>query len=73
MECQWPCWWWVWCWLLLVVSLRRGLSGLFDRAWWTAVLVLVVLHATDLPFFDSRLNIAGWILLAGITQRDCKL
>ena len=52
--------------LLLVVSLRRGLSGLFDRAWWTAVLVLVVLHATDLPFFDSRLNIAGWILLAGL-------
>ena len=52
--------------LLLVVSLRRGLSGLFDRAWWAAVLVLVVLHATDLPFFDSRLNIAGWILLAGL-------
>ena len=51
---------------LLVVSLRRGLSTLFDRAWWTAVLVLVVLHATDLPFFDSRLNIAGWILLAGL-------
>jgi len=52
--------------LLLVVSLRRGLSGLFDRAWWAAVLVLIVLHATDLPFFDSRLNIAGWILLAGL-------
>ena len=52
--------------MLLVVRLRRGLSGLFDRAWWAAVLVLVVLHATDLPFFDSRLNIAGWILLAGL-------
>ncbi|QNI86646.1 O-antigen ligase family protein [Synechococcus sp. PROS-7-1] len=52
--------------LLLVVSLRRGSLGLFDRAWWTAALVLTVLHATDLPFFDSRLNIAGWILLAGL-------
>ena len=51
---------------LLVVSLRRGLSGLFDRAWWTALFVLMVLHGTDLPFFDSRLNIAGWILLAGL-------
>ena len=28
--------------------------------------VLVLLHGTDLPFFDSRLNIAGWILLAGL-------
>lgn len=52
--------------VLLVVSLRCGSSALFDRAWWTAALVLVVLHATDLPFFDSRLNIAGWILLAGL-------
>ena len=51
---------------LLVVSLRRGLSGLFDRAWWTAFFVLMVLHGTDLPFFDSRVNIAGWILLAGL-------
>ena len=51
---------------LLVVSLRRGLSGLFDRAWWTALFVLMVLHGTDLPFFDSRLNIVGWILLAGL-------
>ena len=51
---------------LLVVSLRQGLSGLFDRAWWTAFFVLMVLHGTDLPFFDSRVNIAGWILLAGL-------
>ena len=43
--------------------------GLFDRAWWAAVLVLVVLHGTDVPFFDSRLNIAGWILLAGLRSR----
>ena len=39
---------------------------IFDRAWWSAALVLVVLHSSDLPFFDSRLNVAGWILLAGL-------
>ena len=54
---------------LLVVALRCGRLGLFDRAWWAAVLVLVVLHGTDMPFFDSRLNIAGWILLAGLRSR----
>jgi hypothetical protein len=51
---------------LLITSLRLGLRGLFERAWWAAVLILVVLHGTDMPFFDSRLNIAGWILLAGL-------
>ena len=54
---------------LLIVSLRCSRMGLFDRAWWAAVLVLVVLHGTDMPFFDSRLNIAGWILLAGLRSR----
>ena len=54
---------------LLIVSLRCSRMGLFDRAWWAAVLVLVVIHGTDMPFFDSRLNIAGWILLAGLRSR----
>jgi len=63
---------------LLITALRRGVlttgvlssntlrTILFDRAWWSASLILVVLHGTDMPFFDSRLNFAGWILLAGL-------
>jgi hypothetical protein len=57
---------------LVLWLLWRGLRGgiltgpLFDRAWWTAALVLVLLHATDMPYFDSRLNVAGWVLLAGL-------
>lgn len=54
---------------LLIVALRSGSMGLFDRAWWAAVIVLVALHSTDIPLFDSRLNIAGWILLAGLRSR----
>ena len=53
---------------LLVVALRFGIlrEGPMERAWWTASLVLLSMHATDLPFFDSRLNILGWVLLAGL-------
>ena len=43
-----------------------------DRAWWTALFVLITMHATDLPFFDSRLNILGWILLAGLCAFNCE-
>ena len=51
--------------LLLVVALRRGIlqKAPMERAWWTATLVLVAMHATDLPLFDSRLNILGWTLV----------
>jgi hypothetical protein len=53
---------------LLVRALRRGMAtgGLWDRAWWASALVLVTLHATDIPFYDSRINVAGWVLLAGL-------
>ena len=57
---------------LVLWLLMRGLRGgilrgpLFDRAWWASALVLVTLHATDMPFYDSRINVAGWVLLAGL-------
>ena len=37
-----------------------------DRAWWTSTLILICFHATDIPLFDSRVNILGWILLIGL-------
>ena len=53
---------------LLIRAAKRGMTtgSVFDRAWWAAVLVLAVLHGTDIPMYDSRINIAGWILLAGL-------
>ena len=53
---------------LLGRSAQRGMVGgaLFDRAWWAAALVLVALHASDIPMYDSRINVAGWVLLAGL-------
>ncbi len=59
---------------LLIIS---GLYGIFnrlhstkniivDRAWWTSTLILICFYATDIPLFDSRINILGWILLIGL-------
>ncbi len=55
---------------LLIKSLFEGVVNnnysIFDRAWWTSAFLLVSLHATDIPMFDSRINLVGWILIAGI-------
>ncbi len=63
---------------LLIVVLRLGVlvvsdqtnnvlgKVVFDRAWWTATFILVFLHGSDMPLFDARLNIVGWLLLAGL-------
>ncbi len=41
-------------------------DSILDRAWWTSTLILICFHATDIPLFDSRVNILGWILLIGL-------
>ncbi|MCP9799300.1 O-antigen ligase [Synechococcus sp. RedBA-s] len=53
---------------LLIWAARLGIAAapVFDRAWWASALVLVTLHATDIPMYDSRINIAGWVLLCGL-------
>jgi len=53
---------------LLIRAARLGMAGEapFERAWWVSALVLLSLHATDMPFYDSRINVAGWVLLAGL-------
>lgn len=53
---------------LLIRAARLGMlaAPLSERAWWTSALVLAALHATDIPFYDSRINVAGWVLLAGL-------
>lgn len=55
---------------LLIRAWRLGMTAapVFERAWWASALVLVALHATDMPFYDSRINVAGWILLAGLRR-----
>ncbi len=39
---------------------------IIDRAWWTSAIILICFHATDMPMFDSRINMLGWILLIGL-------
>ena len=63
---------------LLITALKLGVltisnkpsyslrTSIFDRAWWTSSLILVLLHTVDMPLFDSRINIAGWVLLSGV-------
>ena len=53
---------------LLIRAVRLGMAkaAVFDRAWFASALILASLHATDIPMYDSRINIAGWILLAGL-------
>jgi len=40
----------------------------FDYAWITSFAVFLFLHMFDITYFDGRISILAWILLAGIRQ-----
>jgi len=50
----------------IFTKLNNNKNYIIDRAWWTSFLILICFHATDIPLFDSRVNILGWILLIGL-------
>jgi O-antigen ligase len=45
----------------------HGTLNSSDQSWWMAGLLISWLHIWDVPFFDSRLNIAGWLIFAAIS------
>jgi len=40
----------------------------FDYAWITSFAIFLFLHMFDITYFDGRISILAWILLAGIRQ-----
>ena len=48
-----------------VVIDHENKKTIFDRAWIISLIILIILHLVDIQYFDGRISIAGWILLAG--------
>ena len=57
-----------------IFNKRKNFSGIkkslfkFDYAWLTSFTVFLFLHMFDITYFDGRVSIISWILLAGLRQ-----
>tara|TARA_Y100000589_G_scaffold291588_1_gene295173 strand:+ start:48 stop:575 length:528 start_codon:yes stop_codon:yes gene_type:complete len=38
----------------------------YEKAWWTSFIVLLISQMIDIQYFDFRISLAFWILLAGL-------
>ena len=38
----------------------------FDKAWWASIFLMALSHLYDNQYYDLRISISSWILLAGI-------
>ena len=40
----------------------------FNNAWVTSFIIFIFLHMFDITYFDGRISVVAWILLAGMRQ-----
>ena len=38
----------------------------FDKAWWASIFIFLISQTVDVQYFDGRISIVFWILLAGL-------
>ena len=43
-------------------------SSILDRAFWTALVVFLISQIVDIQYFDGKISIIIWILLAGLKK-----
>ena len=48
------------------MKLNINKSNILDRTWLISFILLIIMHLVDIQYFDGRISIVGWILLAGI-------
>ena len=50
----------------LYLTNKNGPINFLDRAWWTSIFVFFISQLFDVQYFDGRISLFIWILLAGL-------
>ena len=58
----------VFVWLFMAVRSGMLQESLYTKAWMISFVLLIIVHVTDLPYLDARINLVGWILFSGIVS-----
>ena len=45
---------------------KNNYKNYVDRAWFASTVVILSTHLTDVTYYDGRISLAMWILLAGL-------
>lgn len=48
------------------LSSNKPTENLINKFWWVSTLVMVLMHMSDIAYYDGRISILFWILMAGI-------
>ena len=43
-------------------------NNYYEKAWWTSTIIFLIHHSFDIVYFDARISIIFWILIAGLRK-----
>ena len=51
---------------------RKNISkeNIFEKAWLTSLIILICEHMVDIQYFDGRISLIAWLLLAGLRNMN---
>ena len=48
------------------VKIQESSNNYYEKAWWTSIFILFISQMVDVQYYDGRISIIFWILLAGL-------
>ena len=53
---------------MIFIEQKNNHISLFDKAFWTALLFFIISQLADIQYFDGKISLIIWILIAGIKK-----
>ena len=50
----------------IFVIQTKNTHDFYERAWWCSIFVFMISQSVDIQYFDGKISILFWILLAGL-------
>ena len=41
-------------------------NQLINKFWWVSTLIILLMHLTDITYYDGRISLLFWILISGV-------
>ena len=50
----------------IIFAKDKNSESIINKAWITSLLIIIISHLSDLTYYDGRVSLLIWILLAGL-------
>ena len=50
----------------LIKENQKNFNKIIDKAYYSSLIIILIIHLFDIPYFDARISISFWILICSL-------